>query len=250
MPRFLTFVALLVLPFAARAGYPNPTGKALAQRYPYSMVGQLTFASGGSLYVGSGTVVQPRGTLTAGHNLYDPVGGWSTDLVFKRGHYDTSDLSVRRPNKIYMLAAYRANANRYGSDSLQAFTRDTGGLFFPVKLAAGSFLGWSANLSLLTGYNRKVALGYGAEIHSGEELLAVAAGPFGRVYGAFYESNGTAIEGGMSGGAVISTMPNGLPALTGTVVSGADFPVAGGIRIIDFAVSSFIITYLSEPPTP
>jgi hypothetical protein len=153
---------------------------------------------------------------------------------------------VRRPNKIYLLAAYRANANRYGSDSLQAFTRDTGGLFFPVKLAAGSFLGWSANLSLLTGYNRKVALGYGAEIHSGEELLAVAAGPFGRVYGAFYESNGTAIEGGMSGGAVIST----LPALTGTVVSGADFPVAGGIRIIDFAVSSFIITYLSEPPTP
>jgi hypothetical protein len=214
------------------------------------MVGQLTFFSGNDAYLGSGTVVQPRGVLTAAHNLYDPAGGWSTDLVFKRGHYYATDLSVRYPTRIYTLSGYRANALTYGSDSVYSFARDTGGLLFKSMPGAGGYLGWTTDRTLVTGNAPKTAFGYGAVVHSGEEVLGVAAAPFASVFYAFYESPGTEIEGGMSGGPVIVTLPDGSPSVCGVVISGSDWPIAGGIRLLNWTISDFILKYLSTPATP
>ena len=248
MKRIILLLTLaLLLPLALVARSPRPTGANVAHTFPYSMVGQLTFSSGNDAYVGSGTVVQPFGVLTAGHNLYDAVGGWSTDLTFKRGHYDAADLTVRTASRSYVIAGYQSSVQQYGGDDVRTFARDTGGLSFQLRPAAGSYLGWTTDRDILTTSAPKAALGYGAEIHSGEQLLVVGATPFHPVYSTFYESDNTAIEAGMSGGPIIATLRDGTRAVCGVIVSGSDFPVTGGIRILNSTVSDFILKYLIAP---
>ena len=245
MKRLLLLIALALIPFTGWAGNPKPVGQAATRAFPYSMIGQLTFFSAEDAYVGSGTVVQPRGILTAGHNLYDEFGGWSTDLSFNRGHYNNTTLSVKYPMRIFVLSGYQENVTAHGGNSVLSFRRDTGGAIFTTQVAGGGFLGWSTDRTLLTGSAARVALGYGAVIHSGEELLGVqATSPFTSVSKAFYESAETAIEAGMSGGPLIATLQNGSPTLCGVVVSGSDRPVTGGIRIVNAATSDFILRYL------
>ena len=247
MKRSLFLIALALLPLIARADNPKAVGIDAARTFPYSMIGQLTFFSGDGAYVGSGTTVQPRGILTAGHNLYDASAGWSTDLVFNRGHYYSTNLAVKYPTRIFVLGGYQENVTTYGGDSLAAFQRDTGGAIFKGRVAAGGYLGWSTDKTLLTGSSPRVALGYGAEIHNGDELLAVqAAKPFVSVFKAFFESIGTGIEAGMSGGPLIGTLPDGSPTLCGVVISGSERPVAGGVRIVNGTTSDFILRYLSS----
>ena len=247
MKRRILLITLALLPLALVARSPRPVGVNTARTFPYSMVGQLTFFSGDGLYVGSGTVVQPFGVLTAGHNLYDPVGGWSTDLVFKRAQYDNTNLTVRTAARSYVLAGYQSAVQSYGGDDARSFARDTGGLSFQTRPAAGNFLGWTTDRSVLTTTAPKAAFGYGAEVHSGEQLLVVGATPFRPVYQTFYESDNTGIEAGMSGGPVIATLPDGTRSLCGVVVSGSEFPVTGGIRIVNSTVSDFILKYLGAP---
>ena len=247
MKRSLLLIALALLPLIGRADSPKPVGVEVARTFPYSMIGQLTFFSGDGAYVGSATTVQPRGIITAGHNLYDAFDGWSTDVVFNRGHYDGTNLAVRYPTRIFVLSGYQENVTTFGGDSLAAFRHDTGGAIFKNKVAAGGYLGWSTDKSLLTGSSTRLALGYGAETHNGEQLLSVkAVKPFESVFKAFYESEGTAIEAGMSGGPLIGTLRDGSPTLCGVVVSGSDRPVSGGIRIVNSTTSDFILRYLSS----
>ncbi|MEO7318840.1 MAG: hypothetical protein ABIZ56_07625, partial [Chthoniobacteraceae bacterium] len=193
MKRIILLIAFALLPLVVGARSPRPVGATVARTFPYSMVGQLTFFSGDGSYVGSGTVVQPFGVLTAGHNLYDAVGGWSTDLVFKRGHYDDTDLTVRYAARSYVLAGYQSSVQLYGGDDARSFARDTGGLSFQLRPAAGGYLGWTTDRTILTTSAPKAAFGYGADIHSGEQLLVVWATPFHAVYQTFYESDNTEI---------------------------------------------------------
>ena len=247
MKRSFLLIALALLPLPGRADSPKAVGVEVARTFPYSMIGQLTFFSGDGAYVGSATTVQPRGILTAGHNLYDAFAGWSTDLVFNRGHYYNTNLAVKYPTRIFVLSGYQEKVTTYGGDSLAAFQRDTGGAIFKGKVAGGAYLGWSTDKTLLTGSAPRVALGYGAESHSGDQLLAVTAvKPFTSVFKAFYESPGTGIEAGMSGGPLLGTLPDGNPTLCGVIVSGSDAPVAGGVRIVNGGTSDFILRYLSS----
>ena len=247
MKRIFLLITFTLLPLALVARSPRPVGITVARTFPYSMVGQLVFFSGNTSYVGSGTVVQPFGVLTAGHNLYDEFGGWSTDLVFKRSHYNNSELSVRTAARSYVLAGYQSNVQLYGSEDVRSFARDTGGLTFQLRPAGGAYLGWTTTTSVLTTTMPKAVFGYGAEVHSGEQLLVVGATPFHPVYSTFYESDNTAIEGGMSGGPVIATLPDGSYAQCGIVVSGSEAPVTGGIRVLNTTVSDFILKYLIAP---
>ena len=246
MKRILFLITLTLLPLALFARSPRPTGIAVARTYPYSMVGQLVFFSGGGSYVGSGTVVQPFGVLTAGHNLYDPFNGWSTDLDFKRAHYNSTELSVRTASRTYILAGYRADVTRYGSEDSRSFANDTGGLSFTLRPAAGGYLAWTTTTSVVTTSVPKAALGYGAEIHSGEQLLVVGATPFHPVNRTFYESETTQFERGMSGGPIIATLPDGSYAVCGVIVSEDQLSGAGGIRVLNTVVSDFILKYLSS----
>ena len=224
---------------------PAPLGAALMQRQPFSMAGQLVFRSGASYYEGSGTVVHSRSVLTAAHNLWDPVNGWSTALQFNRARSGAGIASGQFANRLYIFGAYRSVAARYGQDSDRSFSSDLGGLRFNVAPAGGAYAGWRADTRLLAAGAPVLGLGYGAEFHSGDELLIVrSSSGFAPVLGAFMESTGLTFEGGMSGGPIFSEVAPDDLRVVGIVVAGSDSPPAGGIRALDAAGAAFLATYL------
>ncbi len=248
----LAALALCAAPFsraadaaAASAAYPQETGATFAHTFPYSMIGQLLFANGDSWFSGSGTVVRPSSVLTAAHNLWDADGGFSTDILFRRGLAGRSDLSEQYASRIYVLSGYRENVRQFHLDDPRAFSYDTGGLVFRTPVAGGSNAGWWANPALLTGPAPLLALGYGGEFHTGDDLLSVApTAPFLPVVGAFWENLSIYFESGMSGGPVFARATDGKLYLAGVVVAGSTAPPSAGIRVLDRAAAEFIRRYL------
>jgi len=248
----LALLALCAAPFAsaaeapvASAAYPQETGTALARTFPFSMVGQLHFGNGEAWFTGSGTVVRPRSVLTAAHNLWDADGGFSTEILFRRGLAGRSALSTQYASRIYVLSGYRENARRFQLSDPRAFSYDTGGLVFRDPVAGGSTAGWWANPALLTGAAPLLALGFGGEFHSGDDLLSVApTTPFAPVVGAFWDNFSIYCESGMSGGPVFARDADGKFYLSGIVVAGSNEPPSTGIRILDRAAADFIRQYL------
>jgi hypothetical protein len=240
------FTCVIAAAGALRAAdSPEPTGSTVARTYPYSMVGVLDFRSGYDEYVGSGTVVRPYSVLTAAHNLWDRWAGWSTRIYFERAVYEDEGLSRQSANRKYILAGYAQNAFYYGGDSIRTFSRDLGGVRFPATVAEGSAAGWWPNPATLTGPDYNVVLGYGAETHSGRELLSVEPGfAFYRTFGAYYENDSIVVEAGMSGGPVLAPNGNGTLFVVGLVVAGSDRPPSSGVRVLDSVAARFIRTYL------
>ena len=116
---------------------------------------------------------------------------------------------------------------------------------FNVAPAGGAYAGWRADIALLAAGAPVLCLGYGAEFHSGDEMLAVRApAAFTRVVGAFLESTALTFEGGMSGGPILSEVTPDDFRVVGIVVAGSDSPPAAGIRALDAAGAAFIAGYL------
>ena len=255
MKTSLSILAALTLgaaPFAGAAeapvaavAYPQEAGATVTRTFPFSMIGQLLFANGDSWFSGSGTVVRPRSVLTAGHNLWDADGGFSTDILFRRGLAGRADLSEQYASRIYVLSGYRENVRQFKNSDPRAFSYDTGGLVFRAPVAGGANAGWWANPALLTGPAPLLALGYGGEFHSGDDLLSVApTAPFRPIVGAFWDNLSIYCESGMSGGPVFARDTDGKLYLTGVVVAGSSEPPSAGIRILDRAAAEFIRRYL------
>ena len=239
------FAALALAPHVRAAEYPTETGEELAHTFPYSMIGQLLFLSGGREFSGSGTVIRPSSVFTAAHNLYDYRGGWSTDVRFRRGQNGDSVLSRHRASKILVFGGYREVVAARGSSSVRAFARDIGGVRFSAPVANGGFAGWIAKPSLLTSGVYNAAYGYGGEFHSGNDLLQVTSRrPFQQVYGAFYENLSVYYESGMSGGPVFAQDTDNELYVAAVVVSGSFDPDAGGARVINGKAATFIQEYL------
>jgi len=224
---------------------PAILGTEVTKRLPYSMAGQLVFRSGSSYYQGSGTVVYSRSVLTAAHNLWDPVNGWTVDMRFNRARTPAGSASQARPNRMYVFGSYRTAAARYGQDSVRSFASDLGGLRFNSMPAGGMYAGWRADTRLLGAGAPVRCLGYGGQTHTGDDLLIVrTAAGFFPVVGAFMESTAVTFESGMSGGPILSEVAPDDFRLVGVVVAGSDDPPAGGIRAIDADAVTFINTYL------
>jgi hypothetical protein len=251
LSRLLNPVLALVCGFAPLAhgappAYPQATGRTFARTYPYLLIGQLLFDSGRRSYSGTGTVIRANSVITAGHNLYDVNQGWSTHLTFRRGQYGDSFVIEKIPNRLFVLAGYQAKVTYFGGDDLRSFSADTGAMRFGSPVANGSYAAWSTDTSLVTGSSYKIALGYGAEFqHTGDDLLFVEpSASFHQVLNAFYESDSIYIEAGMSGGPLFAEDDTGNSYVCGTIVSGSESPVAGGIRIFNQKVADLIRNYL------
>lgn len=248
----LTVLALGATAFAGAAeapvagvAYPQEAGATVTRTFPFSMVGQLLFANGGSWFSGSGTVVRPQSVLTAAHNLWDAEGGFSTDILFRRGLAGHAALSAQYASRIYVLSGYRENVRQFNNSDPRTFSYDTGGLVFRAPVAGGSNAGWWANPALLTGPAPLLALGYGGEFHSGNDLLSVApTAPFRPIVGAFWNNLSIYCESGMSGGPVFARDTDGKLYLSGVVVAGSNEPPSAGIRVLDRAAADFIRRYL------
>jgi hypothetical protein len=248
--KVLLFVLLTVATAAPAVEVPQPFGQQNARTFPYSMIGQLLFDNGRRSYLGSGTVIRPRSVLTAGHNLFDPRTGWSTDVEFRRSNYGENDyLSRQFARRLWLLGGYRSNAIYYGPESAWAFAQDMGGLVFRETVGGGGYAGWVADLPLLLESSNSILLGYGAESHSGEELLYVEPNvSFYRIIGPFLENDSIYIEGGMSGGPAFARMDDGQLYVAGVVVSASGDPesadATGGIRALNAKAATFIRNYL------
>jgi V8-like Glu-specific endopeptidase len=225
--------------------YPAVLGANLTKTFPYSMGGQLIFTSGDLDYQGSGTVVYGRSVLTAAHNLWDADEGWSYNVEFNRARSGQKIAKQAYASRMFVLGGYQTFAGRYGADSLRAFAYDLGGLRLSSAPADGSYAGWTSDFRLLTGDNYNICLGYGADKHSGDDLLYVEPSKsFNATYGAFLENNSLTFEGGMSGGPVFAELPDGSLRVVAIIVAGSDDPPSGGIRGINAAGAQFISTYL------
>jgi V8-like Glu-specific endopeptidase len=231
---------------AQTVSYPSLLGAEAIERFPFSMAGQLIFASGDLDYQGSGTVVYKRSVLTAAHNCWDIDNGWSTNVEFNRARAGSATPNQAFARRIYVFAGYQGNARRYGADSVRAFAADLGGLRFPTALAKGSFAGWRADFSLLTGGAYNVALGYGADQHTGDDLLFVEPSfAFEQIYTTFFENESLTFEGGMSGGPIFAEVAPGDLRLTGVIVAGSDDPPTGAVRALNAAAARFLRAYLT-----
>ncbi|MEA3206950.1 MAG: hypothetical protein QOE70_7 [Chthoniobacter sp.] len=239
------FFALATTALAQTVDAPQPFGAAKTRTFPFSMTGKLIFAQGADWFQGSGTVIRPYSVLTAAHNLWDADHGFSTDLLFRRALNGQDSAGDRYASRVYVLGGYREKARRHGADDFRSFSQDLGALIFSDPVANGSSAGWWANPALLLGRKPALALGYGAQLHDGTELLAVEATTgFERVFGGFFDSESLFFEGGMSGGPIFGQNATGELFVTGVVVAGSEGMTAGGIRVLDATAAAFVRQYM------
>ena len=250
MLRLFKFLSAILLvastPLVAQnVSRPAVIGAALTQKFPYSMAGQLIFSSGDYDYQGSGTVVNKLSVLTAAHNIWDADEGWSYDVEFNRARSGQKIGTHVMASRIFVFGGYQNAAARNGADYVRAFAYDLGGVRFKTTPADGSFAGWKSDLSLIKGSTYNICIGYGADTHSGDDMLFVEPrSSFYQTYSAFFENDSLTFEGGMSGGPVFAQVaPNDL-RIVGVIVAGSDDPPSGGIRAINAAAARFISTYL------
>lgn len=225
---------------------PKPVASLIATS-PYDFAGQLTFRSGFGGYVGSATVIKPYSLLTAAHNLYSQDVGWSTSMVFRRAYRYGSYASRSSASKLFVLGGYASLTDSGRSESNSGFDRDMGGVVCFSRPAEGRYVQWQNNTKLLTGKNYTMSLGYGAVVHSGDEMLRSSPTKgFYQVKGSFYENKSYGIEAGMSGGPVFAKS-GGKWYLCAVNVSGPVgdvFNKGAGVRVIDNDSSALIKTKL------
>ena len=245
--RFL-FCLLLVAfaPLAEAISYPRALPSNYNNIYPFYLIGQLFFKSGNVDYIGSGTIAGSYSVLTAGHNVFDPHTGFSTNFQFYRNTYGPShSFPVQVPKQRFVFGGYQ-QAAQDGPDTVTAFAFDAAGLVFPSFVhPAGLRAPSSGDPALLSMRYNKVLVGYGAEgAHQGDyPLYSEPTTPFYQTNDHFYEDFSIYVEGGMSGGPLMVHLPTGW-AVMGIVVSGSTRPAAGGVRMLDAKLKSFIATYL------
>lgn len=231
--------------FAEEAARPKLFGREQTQKFPYSMAGQLIFASGRHDFQGSGTTINSRSVLTAAHNLWDARNGWSTNVEFNRARSGRNVGKRVYARRLFVFGNYSGVVRQHGAESARAFAFDLGGLRFSTPPANGGYAGWSGDTSLLTGEAYNIALGYGAEQHDGDDLLFVSpTTAFAKVVGSFMENDTLTFEGGMSGGPVFAEAAPGDLRIAGIIVAGSEDPPSGGIRAISESGSKFIRRYL------
>lgn len=249
-PLLLALVAAVSLAASAHAqvSYPRPLSKASAQSSYSSMVGQLFFSSGPGEYIGSGAVIRPSSILTAGHNLYDPKTGWSTNTEFRRAAYGQTALSAQYSSRMYLMSGYKKNVDRYGANDLRSFAHDVGGVRFNKTLANGNYALFSAKGSLISTRTQKEAIGYGAKApHTGDYPLSVSTTTsFHASINSFYENNALTFEPGMSGGPVFCRDTNGQFYVVAVIVAISSNPAkpTGGVRPFGPLISKLVSTYL------
>jgi len=204
-PRHLVLSALL-LSIAEVSAQEAPESIAEGRtKDPYKFVGLLSFTSDGEEYIGSATVIKPFSALTAAHNLYSEGVGWSTSVIFERAYHFGSVASRSRASQLIILGGYSEAVDSGRGETRAGFSRDLGGLICFSQPAKGSFAIWRNNTRLLTGSEYKMSLGYGAEVHSGEELLRSASTrPFYKLSNSYFTNDYFGIESGMSGGPVFA----------------------------------------------
>ena len=248
----LSAISLAVAPAQTTAldqSNPYSIGAAATQgTAPYRFVGRISASFGPNDYIATGTVIRPYSVLTCAHILWDSTYGWAYNVYFERAYYNGTRLGLTRAAHKYVMASYASNALTYGSDSNAAFNRDLGGIVFSSGPASGQYATAWGNLKLLSGAWPTMSLGYGADTHTGEELLKCAP-PLGTAYtyyqayagSAYYYNDFFFLEHGMSGGPIFAKAGANW-YVVGVNLSGDNYGM--GMHALDTPAVAFIACYL------
>ena len=228
---------------------PSPIGIYATQNTgPYYFVGRVSVSFGPDDYLGSATVTRPNGVLTAAHLLWDNDYGWAYNIYFERAYYQGTSLGKLYAARKFILSGYASNVFNNGSDSDEAFNRDLGVIKLVAPPAAGAFNPSKVAVQYLKGFVPTMALGYGADLHDGEQLLRSmpALGSQNAYYplvphGSYYFVDGAFLEHGMSGGPLFALL-GGVWTQVGVNVSGSSDGM--GIRVLDKAGMAFMVKVL------
>jgi V8-like Glu-specific endopeptidase len=221
---------------------PEETATITQTTSPYYFVGRITATFGPYDYIATGTVIKTKSVITCAHILWDKQYGWGTNVYFERALAGSSALNTNYASSKLILSGYGTNVRAHGVDSNQAFARDFGALRFGGKPAQGGHVGYWCNVGLLNGQYTTMSLGYGAETHTGDELLKSApTAAYYKVYGGYWNNDSFLIEGGMSGGPIF--------AKSGSYWYECGLNLSGdntgmGIHAFNAAAQQFISTYL------
>ncbi len=231
-------------------------GLTLTQKTPYNFTGRIfDFDAVG---FGSGTLLRRHTVLTAGHVVYDPLLGFTTNTTFTRALYENYSLSKDPVTKAAALAGYQSAVNLTGTNNTNsAFAQDQGYLLLNDAPVDENWANFIANPALLTSSTTQfVVLGYPGVTFDGRTMAyIVPQSPFVQLSttGSYTNENYIA-EPGMSGGpiyVVLDNSPNERYVAADTVGgiddSTAEFNVSY-VRAIDKTSNKFLVA--AEYVTP
>ena len=283
--RFCLSVFLCSSAIQAHAQFlPTPVGaQTTLSSNPYFYAGRISANVGTGKFIATGTVLRPSGVITCAHILYDVDSGFSTNVVFERGLYNSQKISTSYASATYVLSGYQTSVATGGMDSTGAFSRDLGGIKFlsplsgkaspvigtvsPVTEKAPPFLrrssitrgaifaptptptsaataNYSTNKQLFRSGVMTMSLGYGGVVNNGQQLLSCSTSKgYFSFLGPYLGTTGYVIEGGMSGGPIFA-FSGGVWYIIGVNVSSNGFN-ASGIYSFGAQSTKFISQFLN-----
>jgi len=249
MHKILSLLALAILEFAplARAASNEPTlvAEDKAGDSPYSQMGRLRGFSGTKAVLGTGSAITTHGVLTAGHLLFHRKRGFSTDVRFDLSQYNTSKELTARSLQVYVNAKYTTAVTTNGAGSVQALSKDFGGIVTNKAITANGLLSYRTAPDVLAfGGIGKRSIGYGTTSSDGRvPLESVLQTAFDEISPSFYFSDAYFLEGGMSGGPTVY-FDGSKWRLIAVNVSGFHGTEGGGVRPVNGAMENFIDSVL------
>ena len=176
-----------------------------APALPYRLSGRMNVEHGMQRYFGTATFIRRYTGVTAGHLLYDPKTGLSTNLYYEPALYLQANSSIT-VSFFAVLSGYQSAA-QVDPDSNAAFDQDMGYVLFSRNAPGNEFAAFGADTDLLTTADSFLALGYAAESFPGDELAFVnVAVPYYELQApGLYENTSYYTEEGMSGGPLYVT---------------------------------------------
>ena len=237
-------LALSAGPLRAAALRPAEISAEQAAEAPYRDSGRIQVQQGRFGYIGTASYIRRYTGLTAGHILYNPKTGLSTELYYQAGLYIQST-SYATVSYFAVLAGYQQAADQNGPDSDAAFGQDMGYLIFDKPAPNNEWVSWSANPGDLLGSGPFLLFGYAAESFEGDVLASVQhSNPYspGSVP-ALVQNGAYYTEGGMSGGPVYVTHFGGAMTMAAINVAGTSYPerAASGARAITQADAPLLL---------
>jgi len=135
-----------------------------------------------------------------------------------------------------LLANYQDVVNSAGRNDIpQTYQYDFAVIKFARPVANGRRLSFSTERKFLTATYKKTLVGYAAESHSGDFPYALtSSNAFFQSLNMYYVCPHLYVEGGMSGGPLISYTPSA--KVLGVIVSRDEPPFGGvlaGVRLLD-----------------
>ena len=232
-------------PLVAAALRPAEITAEQNSQAPYRDSGRISVQQGSDAYIGTASYIRRYTGLTAGHILFSPKTGFSTNVRYEAALYVEATYFVN-VNSSAVLAGYQDAVDRNGDDSAEAFAQDMGYVLFGKPALHDEWAAWSDHPNDLLTHGPFLLFGYAAQSFYGDELASVQhQNPYYLdLAPGLYQNRAYYTEGGMSGGPVYVTLPGGGMTMAAINVAGTGYgePAYSGVRAITPAETPLLLS--------